>query len=59
MDEELIKEVEQHAVIYNRQKYFLNNVGPGQYETKDEAWSTIAHKLGTDGTAGAANLVKL
>lgn len=53
MDEQLIDEVAQHGVIFNRQKYYLNGSnGPGavggKYETKDEAWQTIAIKLRTD-----------
>lgn len=48
MDEQLIAEVQNHAVIYNRQKYFLNNMGTGKYENKDEAWTHIAHKLASD-----------
>lgn len=50
MDEQLIDEVAQHGVIYNRQKYYLNgSVSGGKYETKDEAWQLIALKLCTDG----------
>lgn len=62
MDEQLIDEVAQHGVIFNRQKYYLNgstgSVGSGasgssssqgKYETKDEAWQIIAMKLRTDG----------
>lgn len=50
MDEQLIDEVAQHGVIYNRQKYYLNNgANGGKYETKDEAWQLIAMKLRTDG----------
>lgn len=58
MDEQLIDEVAQHAVIYNRQKYYLNGSnsnGPGcgnKYETKDEAWQVIALKLRSDGKYG-------
>ncbi|XP_054740149.1 uncharacterized membrane protein DDB_G0293934 [Anastrepha obliqua] len=53
MDEQLIDEVAQHGVIFNRQKYYLNGSngpgsGGGKYETKDEAWQTIAIKLRTD-----------
>lgn len=55
MDEQLIDEVALHAVIYNRQKYYLNGSVNGQnpngnkYETKDEAWQAIALKLRSDG----------
>lgn len=56
MDEQLIDEVAHHAVIYNRQKYYLNGstngngpVSANKYETKDEAWSSIAMKLRSDG----------
>lgn len=54
MDEQLIDEVALHAVIYNRQKYYLNGTANGQnqankYETKDEAWQAIAMKLRSDG----------
>ncbi|KAH8233727.1 hypothetical protein KR026_011821 [Drosophila bipectinata] len=49
MDEQLIDEVAQHGVIYNRQKYYLNSgANGGKYETKDEAWQLIAMKLRTD-----------
>ncbi|KAI8040109.1 probable serine/threonine-protein kinase dyrk1 [Drosophila gunungcola] len=49
MDEQLIDEVAQHGVIYNRQKYYLNGgANGGKYETKDEAWQLIAMKLRTD-----------
>ncbi|XP_061389545.1 transcription factor mef2A [Musca vetustissima] len=54
MDEQLIDEVALHAVIYNRQKYYLNGSVNGQnpngnkYETKDEAWQAIALKLRSD-----------
>ncbi|KAH8253246.1 hypothetical protein KR032_004456 [Drosophila birchii] len=49
MDEQLIDEVAQHGVIYNRQKYYLNgSTNGGKYETKDEAWQLIAMKLRTD-----------
>ncbi|XP_067634022.1 putative uncharacterized protein DDB_G0285119 [Eurosta solidaginis] len=53
MDEQLIDEVAQHGVIFNRQKYYQNGSngpgsGGGKYETKDEAWQTIAIKLRTD-----------
>ncbi|XP_017868467.1 PREDICTED: protein kinase 4 [Drosophila arizonae] len=49
MDEQLIDEVAQHGVIYNRQKYYLNgSASGGKYETKDEAWQLIALKLRTD-----------
>ncbi|XP_013106859.1 GATA zinc finger domain-containing protein 14 [Stomoxys calcitrans] len=54
MDEQLIDEVALHAVIYNRQKYYLNGCVNGQnpaankYETKDEAWQEIAMKLRSD-----------
>ncbi|XP_075168543.1 uncharacterized protein LOC142240719 [Haematobia irritans] len=54
MDEQLIDEVALHAVIYNRQKYYLNGSMNGQnqschkYETKDEAWQAIAMKLRSD-----------
>ncbi|XP_055380090.1 histone-lysine N-methyltransferase, H3 lysine-79 specific [Condylostylus longicornis] len=48
IDEQLIAEVQQHGVIYNRQKYFLNGGGPIKYESKEAAWQIIAHKLGTD-----------
>ncbi|TMW41916.1 hypothetical protein DOY81_013004 [Sarcophaga bullata] len=54
MDEQLIDEVALHAVIYNRQKYYLNGsngngpVSANKYETKDEAWSSIAMKLRSD-----------
>ncbi|XP_030387091.1 putative uncharacterized protein DDB_G0286901 [Scaptodrosophila lebanonensis] len=49
MDEQLIDEVAQHGVIYNRQKYYLNgSTTGGKYETKDEAWQLIAIKLRTD-----------
>lgn len=62
IDEQLIDEVEQHGVIYNRQKYCINmggGGGPGgvgngngcgvnKYETKDEAWQEIALNLRSD-----------
>ncbi|EDW02399.1 GH21971 [Drosophila grimshawi] len=49
MDEQLIDEVAQHGVIFNRQKYYLNgSASGGKYETKDEAWQLIALKLRTD-----------
>ncbi|XP_001361557.3 putative uncharacterized protein DDB_G0286901 [Drosophila pseudoobscura] len=49
MDEQLIDEVAQHGVIYNRQKYYLNGSANGvKYETKDDAWQVIAMKLRTD-----------
>jgi len=54
MDEQLIDEVAQHGVIYNRQKYYLNGgANGGKYETKDEAWQLIAMKLRTDGEEDA------
>lgn len=66
MDEQLIDEVAQHGVIFNRQKYYLNGSnGPGgmggKYETKDEAWQTIAIKLRTDGKciASLTNCLKI
>lgn len=60
IDEQLIDEVEQHGVIYNRQKYCMNMGGGGggsgvangcgvtKYETKDEAWQEIAMNLRSD-----------
>ncbi|XP_055838294.1 polyglutamine-repeat protein pqn-41 isoform X2 [Episyrphus balteatus] len=62
IDEQLIDEVEQHGVIYNRQKYCINmgagggaGIGSGcsssgvnKYETKDEAWQEIAVNLRSD-----------
>ncbi|XP_055921508.1 ras-interacting protein RIP3 [Eupeodes corollae] len=59
IDEQLIDEVEQHGVIYNRQKYCINmgagsangnssGGGVNKYETKDEAWQEIAMNLRSD-----------
>lgn len=67
MDEQLIDEVAQHAVIYNRQKYYLNGSVNGQgamaaasnkYETKDEAWQNIALKLRSDGKCTTHTMAK-
>lgn len=60
MDEQLIDEVAQHGVIYNRQKYYLNgSTNGGKYETKDEAWQLIAMKLRTDGKRSARGVASL
>lgn len=48
MDEKLIGEVEQHAVIYNRQKSNTVN-GGDKCITKEFAWQNIARNLGSDG----------
>lgn len=47
MDERLIGEVEQHAVIYNRTKTHLFN--GDKSANKELAWLKIARTLGTDG----------
>lgn len=46
MDERLIAEVQQHAIIYNRQK---NNIMHGDKSANKElAWTKIAINLCTD-----------
>lgn len=47
MDEKLIGEVQQHAIIYNRQK--SNTINGDKCITKELAWQDIARNLGTDG----------
>lgn len=47
MDEKLIGEVEQHAIIYNRQK--SNSINGDKCITKELAWQDIARNLCTDG----------
>lgn len=47
MDEKLIGEVQQHAIIYNRQK--SNTLNGDKCITKELAWQDIARNLGTDG----------
>lgn len=49
LDEQLIHEVQNHAVIYNRQKYFINSSDPKKYLSKEDAWQEIAIKLNSDG----------
>lgn len=46
MDEKLIAEVQQHAIIYNRQK--SNTINGDKCITKELAWQDIARNLGTD-----------
>lgn len=47
MDEKLIAEVQQHAIIYNRQK--SSTINGDKCITKELAWQDIARNLGTDG----------
>lgn len=47
MDEQLISEVQQHAIIYNRQKRTALN--GDKCVTKDLAWQDVAQRLGSDG----------
>lgn len=47
MDERLIGEVQEHAIIYNRQKSSMIN--GDKCITKELAWQDIARNLGTDG----------
>lgn len=47
MDEKLIGEVQQHAIIYNRQK--SNTLNGDKCITKELAWQDIARNLGSDG----------
>lgn len=47
MDEKLIAEVQQHAIIYNRQK--SNTINGDKCITKELAWQDIARNLSTDG----------
>lgn len=46
LDERLIREVERHAVIYNRQK--SNNFHGDKSTNKELAWLKIALTLSTD-----------
>ncbi|XP_031629600.1 putative uncharacterized protein DDB_G0286901 [Contarinia nasturtii] len=46
MDEKLIAEVQQHAIIYNRQK--SSTINGDKCITKEIAWQDIARNLGTD-----------
>lgn len=47
MDEKLISEVQQHAIIYNRQK--SSTINGDKCITKELAWQDIARNLNTDG----------
>lgn len=52
MDEKLIAEVQQHAIIYNRQK--SNSINGDKCITKELAWQDIARNLATDGMCNCA-----
>lgn len=47
MDEKLIGEVQQHCIIYNRQK--SNTIFGDKCMSKELAWQDIARNLGSDG----------
>lgn len=57
MDEKLIHEVQQHAIIYNRQKSSAFN--GDKCITKELAWQDIARNLGTDGKSIKAFFLKI